>query len=64
MQKQIEMEWDYTQDITEYFSMHENLQMKLGPWGVTIEMNDMVNNAVDQMQDSDIFDQKIPRQGK
>jgi hypothetical protein len=62
MKKEIEIEWDHTQECVEYFTSMEDKQMKLKRWGITIEMEDMVTVAVNQMQDSSIFDHKFLRQ--
>lgn len=50
MCKQIKIEWDHTQGITEYFSTLQNLHMKLEQWGITIKIIEMDNAAVDQIQ--------------
>jgi hypothetical protein len=62
MKKQIEMEWDQNKDLTEYFTAMEQTQLKLETWNITVESEDMVNAAVEQLQDSGIFDRKFLRQ--
>lgn len=61
MDTQIEMEWGQTQDITEYSSTLENLQMKLECRGISNEMCDMLPAAADQMQNNGFLDQKFIR---
>jgi chromosome segregation ATPase len=61
MKKEIEMEWDHTHDIQDYFTAMETKQMKLERWSITVETEDMVTAAVNQMQDSGIFDHKFMR---
>lgn len=53
------MEWDQTTDITKYFTTMKNTQVKFECWGITIEMIDMINAAMEQIQDSGIFDHKF-----
>ena len=53
------MEWDQTTDIIDYFTRMENTQVKSERWGITIKMVNMINAAMEQMQDSGIFDHKF-----
>lgn len=62
MKKRIEIEWNRTKDITEYFQRMTELRVKLESWGVTVDDDDMVNAAVTQMQDSGLFDRKFLRE--
>lgn len=61
MRNRIEFEWDQTRDIMEYFQKMTEQRTKLESWGVTITDEDMVNQAVAQMQDSGIFDRLFLR---
>ena len=60
--KEIEMEWDHTHDIQDYFTAMETKQLKLEHWNITIKMEDMVTASANQMQDSGIFDHKFMRE--
>lgn len=61
MKSRIEFEWDQTRDIMEYFQRMSEQRTKLESWGVTITDEDMVNQAVTQMQDSGLFDRLFLR---
>jgi methyl-accepting chemotaxis protein len=61
MKKEIYFEWDQTKDITEYFTALEQLQIKLDRWDIEVSMSDLVEAAVNQMQDSGLFDHKFLR---
>ena len=61
MKQEIEcMEWwDQMENIREYFTEMENRQLKLECWCIMVKNHDMVATAVNQMQDSGLFDHKF-----
>jgi len=61
MRSRIEFEWDQNKDIMEYFQQMSEQRTKLESWGVAITDEDMVNQAVAQMQDSGVFDRLFLR---
>ena len=61
MAKELEKEWDQTQDITTYFRYIEDTASKLDRWDIDCTESDMVTAAVDQMIDSGIFERTFLR---
>lgn len=59
LKKEIDMEWNLTQDINEYFTKMEEKQENLDGWGVQVTAEEMVLAAVTQMQDSNIFESRF-----
>ena len=55
MKKEIEQEWDLTNDITEYFTKMQEALAKNERWGNEISTKEMVDSAVIQMIDSGVF---------
>ena len=61
LKKEIEMDWDVSRDIKEYFTKMEQKQETLEGWGVQVTAKEIVLAAVVQMQDSGLFDQRFLR---
>jgi hypothetical protein len=61
MKKEIYFEWDQSKDITEYFAQLEQVQIKLDRWEIEVKASDLLEAAVNQIQDSGHFDHKFLR---
>ena len=61
MRKKIELEWDQTMDIKEYFDKLYREAVKLDCWEIEAQPSELAVAGVDQMQDSGIFDHKFLR---
>ena len=59
MSKELDREWDQTQDITTYFRYIEDVSTKLDRWDIDCSEGDMVTAAVDQMIDSGLFERNF-----
>jgi hypothetical protein len=62
--EEIYFEWAQSKDITEYFAQLEQVQIKLDRWEVEVKELELVETAVNQIQDSGFFDHKFLRDWK
>lgn len=61
MKEGFNLVWDRPEHIKNFFTRMERARSQAERWGVEIEDKDMVNKAVIQMQDSQMFDAKFLR---
>jgi regulator of replication initiation timing len=61
LKKQVYIDWNQPEDIETFFKRMEDLEWQVEKWDVTIDAQDMVNHAVLQMQDSNMFEVKFLR---